>query len=75
MTVKIVTDSTSYISNELIKEYDISIASLSVIFGNEEFKEINIKNENFYEKLIKSANLPTSSQPSLDEMYTILKSI
>ena len=49
MAVKIVTDSTSYIREELKKKYDISIASLSVIFENEEFKEIHIENESFYE--------------------------
>jgi len=73
MTVKIVTDSTSYISEELKQRYDISIVSLSVIFESEEFKEIDIKNENFYEKLNKSLNIPTSSQPSLEEMYNILE--
>jgi len=73
MTVKIVTDSTSYISEELQKRYDISIASLSVIFDNEEFKEIDIQNENFYDKLDRSLSIPTSSQPSLDEMYNILE--
>ena len=54
MTVKIVTDSTSYICDDLIRKYDISIASLTVIFGNEEFKEININNESFYKKLTPS---------------------
>jgi DegV family protein with EDD domain len=73
MAVKIVTDSTSYISEELKKTYDISVASLSVIFQNEEFKEIHIENESFYEKLDKSKSIPTSSQPSLDEMYNILE--
>lgn len=73
MTIKIVTDSTSYLSEELQKKYDISIASLSVIFQDEEFKEIYIKNESFYEKLNGSLHIPTSSQPSLDEMYNILE--
>lgn len=73
MTLKIVTDSTSYISEELREKYSISIASLSVIFENDEFKEINIENETFYEKLDKSARIPTSSQPSLDEMYNLLE--
>ncbi|MCB2288266.1 DegV family protein [Clostridium sp. CS001] len=73
MSIKIVTDSTSYISDELKKKYDISIASLSVIFDSEEFKEIHIDNESFYEKLDKSLSIPTSSQPSLDEMYNILE--
>ncbi|MGV8982512.1 DegV family protein [Clostridium sp.] len=73
MTVKIVTDSTSYISEELMKEFDISVVSLSVIFENEEFKEVSIENESFYEKLHRSENIPTSSQPSLDEMYNVLE--
>ncbi|MGH4119606.1 DegV family protein [Clostridium sp.] len=73
MTIKIVTDSTSYISEELKKKYDISIVSLSVIFGNEELKEINIENKTFYKKLDESLNTPTSSQPSLDEMYNVLE--
>jgi DegV family protein with EDD domain len=73
MTIKIVTDSTSYISEELKKKYDISIVSLSVIFGNEELKEINIENKTFYKKLDESMSIPTSSQPSLDEMYNVLE--
>ncbi|MBU3191627.1 DegV family protein [Clostridium bowmanii] len=73
MTVKIVTDSTSYIGEELRKKFDISIVSLSVIFENEEFKEIHIENESFYEKLHRSEVIPTSSQPSLDEMYNVLE--
>ncbi|MGH4140166.1 DegV family protein [Clostridium sp.] len=73
MTVKIVTDSTSYISEELRERFEISIVSLSVIFENEEFKEIHIKNESFYEKLHRSEVIPTSSQPALDEMYNVLE--
>jgi DegV family protein with EDD domain len=73
MTVKIITDSTSYINDTLRERYDISIVSLSVIFENEEFKETHIENENFYEKLNRNANIPTSSQPSLDEMYNLLE--
>jgi len=73
MTVKIVTDSTSYISGELKEKYDISIVSLSVIFEKEEFKESDIENESFYGKLDKSFNIPTSSQPSLEEMYNIIE--
>ena len=73
MAVKIVTDSTSYISEDLKKKHDISIVSLSVIFENKEFKEILIENESFYGKLDKSLSIPTSSQPSLVEMYNIIE--
>ena len=73
MPIKIITDSTSYINADLKEKYDISIVSLSVIFKDEEFKEINIENETFYEKLGKNLSIPTSSQPPLAEMYTILE--
>jgi len=73
MSVKIVTDSTSYIREELRKEFDISIVSLSVKFKDEEYREINIENESFYKKLDESLMIPTSSQPSLQEMYNIME--
>ena len=73
MTVRVVTDSTSYINEEQKKIYDISIVSLSVVFNDEDFKEINIENESFYEKLNNSLKVPTSSQPSLDEMYNMFE--
>ena len=73
MSVKIVTDSTSYISRELREEYDISIVSLSVIFKDEEYRETNIENESFYKKLDESLTIPTSSQPPLQEMYNIME--
>lgn len=69
MAVKIVTDSTSYIPKELIKKYDISIVSLSVSFGNENIREVDIDNENFYKKMDEYNTIPTSSQPSVQEMY------
>jgi len=73
MAVKIITDSTSYIGGELKERYDISVVSLSVIFEKEEFKESDIENESFYGKLDESLNIPTSSQPSLEEMYNTIE--
>lgn len=73
MTVKIITDSTSYIPENLRKEYDISIVSLSVVFDNEAFKEVDISNDKFYEKLDASPKIPTSSQPSVDELYRMFE--
>lgn len=69
MAVKIVTDSTSYIPIELIKKYDISIVSLSVSFKDENIREVDIDNENFYKKMEEYNTIPTSSQPSVEEMY------
>lgn len=68
MGVRIITDSTSDISQEKAKAMDITVVPLKVIFGDKEYKEgIDITMDGFYEKLVTSEKLPTTSQPSPDE--------
>jgi len=73
MSIKIITDSTSNIPENLRKEFDISVISLSVVFKDEIFREVDISNEDFYKKLEESEELPTSTQPSIEEFYNIFK--
>ncbi|AIY81587.1 EDD, DegV family domain protein [Clostridium botulinum 202F] len=73
MAVKVVTDSTSYIPQGLVEEYDISIASLNVILNGKSYKEVDLNNKEFYEDMEKSNEIPTSSQPSIDELFEIFK--
>jgi fatty acid-binding protein DegV len=63
MSVKIITDSTSYIPKELIEKYDIKVVSLNVIMNNISYRETELKNSEFYEMMDKSSEIPTSSQP------------
>lgn len=74
MGVKVITDSTSYIKDEIKKELDIRIVSLSVSFDNESYKETEIPDDKFYE-LMDKKGIPTSSQPALGEIYNEMKSI
>jgi DegV family protein with EDD domain len=68
MGVRIITDSTSDISLAEAKQLDITIVPLKVIFGDKEYKEgIEITIDGFYEKLVQSEKLPTTSQPSPDD--------
>ncbi|MDQ8733435.1 DegV family protein [Paenibacillus sp. LHD-38] len=63
--VRIVTDSTADIPDEVKERLGISIVPLKVLFGEETFLDsVTIKSEQFYEKLAQSAVLPTTSQPS-----------
>lgn len=73
ISIKIVTDSTSYIPENLINELDISIVSLSVVFKKDVYKEVDISNEFFYKKLGEHNEIPTSSQPSVEEFYGIFE--
>lgn len=75
MSVKIVTDSTSYISESVAKDLDISIVSLNVVLNGKSYREVELENKVFYEEMEKSGEIPTSSQPSMDEMINTFKAI
>ena len=75
MAIKIVTDSTSYIPKEFIDKYDISVVSLNVIMNGVSTREIDLDNETFYQKMKSSTEIPSSSQPSPDEIYNTFEKI
>lgn len=68
MGVKIITDSTSYIPKDIRNELEIEVISLNVIFGGRSYREIDLTNEEFFDELEKLDDLPTSSQPSINEV-------
>ena len=50
--VRIVTDSSSEISQEEAKRLNIEVLPLTIIFGNEQYRDgIDITSDEFYEKL------------------------
>ena len=71
MSIKIVTDSTSYIPKEFIEKYDIRVVSLNLITNGESQREVDINSKEFYEKIDKLDKLPTSSQPAMDEFEEV----
>ncbi|HHT98350.1 MAG TPA: DegV family protein [Clostridiales bacterium] len=71
MSVKILTDSTSYIDEKLRKELGIQIIPLYVSFKDESIKETEMSNKEFYERMEKGG-IPLTSQPSLGELYDIM---
>ncbi len=69
MPVKIVTDSTADLPPELVRELDIAVVPLTVVFGDRAYKEgIDIDHDTFYRLLQESRTLPTTSAPSVGEM-------
>jgi DegV family protein with EDD domain len=64
MTVKIVTDTLSDIPDDLAAELGITLIPLTVSFGHESFLDrIEITSEQFYKRLVRESNLPTTTQP------------
>lgn len=74
MAVKILTDSTIYLTEEICKELDIIKISLNISFPDISFKEIEISNDDFYD-MMKQKGIPKSSQPSLGEMIENMKKV
>ncbi len=68
MSIKIITDSTSDITQIDAKEKNITVVPLCVRFDQEEFKDgVTLSSQEFYAKLQNSKTLPITSQPSPDE--------
>ncbi|MGI6420903.1 MAG: DegV family protein [Syntrophomonadaceae bacterium] len=75
MTVKLVTDSTSYIQEETLRDLDIKIVSLAVNFPGESFDEESADYDDFYKRIEREGIIPTSSQPSVGTMIDTFKEI
>lgn len=75
MAIKVITDSTSYIDADTQKELDISTISLSVNFPDESFSETEVSYDYFYNKIDHDNIIPTSSQPTPADFYTVFKEI
>lgn len=66
MKTAIVTDSTAYIPEDVRDRHNIHMIPLSVLFGNESYREeIDLSTEDFFDMLRESEELPKTSQPSI----------
>lgn len=75
MGIKLVTDSTAYIPKELLDELDIKVVSLNVVVNNKSKREVEVEDEEFYIEMDKSDEIPTSSQPSIEEVRRCFEEI
>ena len=74
--VAIVTDSTAYLPQTLIKQYNISISPLSVIWGEEVYRDgVDISPAEFYKRLPRSKVMPTTSQVTPGAMQDMFQSL
>ena len=76
MTIAFVTDSTSYIPAELVKEYSIAVAPQVLIWGDETFRDgVDIQPADFYARLKTAKVMPTTSQVSVVSMQSIFRDL
>ena len=63
--ITILTDSTAYLPEKLIKEHGIEVIPLNVIWeGTSYLDNVDISSEEFYTRIQTAKELPTTSQPS-----------
>jgi DegV family protein with EDD domain len=74
--IKIVTDSTAYLPEEIIRRHDIRVLPLYVHFGHEAFRDgVDLTHEQFYARLKEAAELPTTSQPSAGDFHSVFEEL
>lgn len=72
MKIAIVTDSTSYLPQEIVDKYHITVVPIEVVFNTKTYREdIDITTSEFYDLLQESPELPSTAQPSLGEMMNV----
>ncbi|TGD24646.1 DegV family protein [Companilactobacillus suantsaicola] len=72
MKIAIVTDSTSYLPQEIVDKYNITVVPIEVVFNTKTYREdIDISTSEFYKLLQDSPELPSTAQPSIGEMMNI----
>jgi len=63
--IALVTDSTCDIPAEWIKQYDITVVPLTIIFGDQQYLDgVDLSPKEFYQRLPKETLHPTTSQPA-----------
>ena len=63
--IRIVTDSTADLPQEIVEQYQITVIPLTVMIeGKPYLDRIDISNDEYYAKLRTLDTLPTTSQPS-----------
>lgn len=73
-SIRIVTDSTADIPQELRERYRIEMIPLKVHFGHDMYQDaVTISAERFYQLLVEAKRLPTTSQPSPIEFLEVFK--
>lgn len=64
--IKIITDSSCDLSNDIIEKYNIKVVPLNVSFGEDVYIDGELEKSEFYERMRNSKELPKTSCPSPD---------
>jgi len=76
MTVKIVTDSTADLPDELVKEMGITVVPIYVRFGEEVLRDrVDISEDEFYQRLTHDPVHPNTTQPTPQDFVEVYQKL
>jgi DegV family protein with EDD domain len=76
MTVKIVTDSTADLPDELVKELGITVVPIYVRFGEEVLRDrVDISEDEFYHRLTEGSVHPNTTQPGPQDFVDVYQKL
>jgi DegV family protein with EDD domain len=76
MTVKIVTDTLSDITGDLVTKLGVTVVPLYVRFGEEVYRDrVDITSEDFYRRLINEPKLPSTTQPTPNDFAEVFRKL
>lgn len=71
--IKLMADSTCDLTQEVVEKYNIGIAPLNILIGDQTYKDkIDLTSDEFFERLPDLKELPTTSMPSPEEYLSII---
>ncbi len=74
--IRIVTDSTCDVPEELLAQYRISVVPINIQFGQETYLErVNLDDATFYRMVDELKIIPTTSQPSLGQYQEVYRKL
>jgi DegV family protein with EDD domain len=76
MPIRIVTDSTCDLPDEIIKQYEIVVVPVYVNLGEKSYQDgVDLNRQEFYSTLESSRIIPTTSSPSIDSFINVFTNL
>jgi len=74
--IAVVTDSTAYLTKDEVEKLGVHVVPLTVSFGRDTYREeVDISTGDFFDKVDKAQELPTSSQPAVGEFIQLYEKL
>ena len=74
--VAVITDSSAYLPEDIVQSLDLHVVPLTLHWGEETYRDgVDIRAEEFYERLAEADSLPTTSQTTVGEFERLFKEL